>query len=138
VPRGGKRVATPGSSYGNRTDLQQPIAVATGEPYGQRTALEAAQRAMPLQNTTNVPPAGAQANPAAPAPAGGAPAPQAPLPGDQPFMRPTERPNEPVTAGLNAPPNPMTDQVSAQLRALYAQSPNNDLLRLIELRDQGF
>lgn len=71
------------------------------------------------------------------------------LAGQQDFTRPTERPDEPVTAGLPTGPGPgpealgvmsqpQLDEVGQQLRNLYAAAPNNDLLRLIELHDQGY
>lgn len=91
--------------YANRTDLQGrgplPVAAAPGQTYGDRAAQEAAQRSLPMAPTPLAAPA--------PAPGGGSPPapPQAPVgaPPPQPgqagaFLRPTERPNEPVTHGL--------------------------------------
>lgn len=141
MARGGKRTGTPGKNYANRTDMHQPIRVAPGQEYGQTQALENAQRAVPLPQGQA--PGGA-ATPTPPAVA----APPA-LAGAQDFTRATERPDEPVTAGLASGPGPgpevlstmsqpQLDEVGQQLRQLYAASPNNDLLRLIELHDQGF
>ena len=76
---GGIRTGTPGKAYSNRTDMNQnqgstqPIAAAPNQPYGVASAQKAAQRTVPL------------------------PVAAAPI---KPFSRPTERPNEPVTAGL--------------------------------------
>lgn len=131
MPRkaGGKRQGRQGVAYANRSDLnsdrKQAVQVAAGQPYGERAALEQAQRAIPL--------------PAAP-PVSAAPPP--PAPGSfGAFTRPTEVPNEPLTAGLPigpgagpealaSAPNPAGD-VEAQLLAMYRQSPNNDILRLL-------
>ncbi len=139
MPRGGARQGAPGKAYSNRQDMNQPVRVASGQQYGQRQALEQAQKAVPLpqQNT--------------PAPPGNQPSPDmgmAQLPGANPFTRPTERPSEPVTAGLPIGPGPgpealttvapAQDQVGDVLRMLYAQNPNNDLLRLVELHDHGY
>lgn len=128
--RGGVRQGAPGQAYGNRTDLnqnRQPVQAAAGQPYGVRAAQEAAQRAVPL--------------PAAP-PVPVSPPPPAPGTLGQ-FLRPTENPREPLTAGMDLgagpgpealaiAPNPQ-DDVEAQLLALYRQHPNNDLLRLIRV-----
>jgi hypothetical protein len=129
---GGRRQGAPGQAYGNRTDLnqnRQPIRVASGQEYGARQAQVAAQKAVPL--------------PAPPVPA----SPPAPAPGSfGAFLRPTENPNEPLTAGMDigpgpgrnaiaAAPNPASD-VEAQLLALYRQNPNNDILRLLRLTRQ--
>lgn len=81
MPRGGKRQGTPGKGYSNRTDL-------TGN-YDQNMNTAAA--------------GGMVAAP--PTPAG-------PSPEDSPMlMDPTQRPDEPITAGLpiGAGPGPQTD-----------------------------
>jgi len=113
---GGPRVGAPGASYTNRSDLQnaprQPIKAAPNQPYGQRGQQEDAQRAVPLPGQ------------------GGA------------FLRPTERPNEPLTAGMRGGPGPgpealtagvaVSDDVLVQLRALYAAHPYEGLRLLVE------
>lgn len=103
--RGGVRQGTPGTAYGNRTDLNAalPVQAATGQGYGEAGAQQAAQRAIPV--------APQQVSVAAPqAPAQGQPAPttitgQMPTlpsyPGELKFDHPTDRPDEPITAGLN-------------------------------------
>ncbi len=109
-------------------------------PYGAHQAEIQAQQAVPLQNV----PAPGPASPPSPTPAG---MPSSPVQlGD--FTRPTERPTEPVTAGLPMGPGPgpealtsggpAADQIGLQLRSLYQQNPNNDLLRLIQLHDNGY
>lgn len=97
MPRGGRRTGTPGKNYTNRTDLAMnrstlPVMAATGQQYGKATAQREAQRALPMA--------------AAPLPAtGGAPAvsrqvPQQ-MPGQvTPLDAPSQRPGEPVTAGV--------------------------------------
>ena len=87
----------------NRTDLtgdsrsQEPITVAPGQPYGEATAQRNAQREVPIGSTPmptpNVAPT---ASPAQPQPG----------PGELPFLEPTQRPNEPVTAGMASGPGP--------------------------------
>lgn len=126
---GGRRQGTPGQAYGNRTDLnqnRQPIRVASGQEYGARQAQVAAQKAVPL--------------PAPPVPA----SPPAPAPGSfGAFNRPTEFPDEPLTAGLPVGPGAgpeaivapgglsADERVLAELKGLYRANPNRDLARLI-------
>lgn len=124
--RGGRRKATPGASYTNRTDLQsrQPITTAPGQAYGLATQQAQAQAQMPLPGGAAqagpTPVAGAQPSP----PGLGA----GPLPGSLgPLHAPTNRPLEPVTHGLAsgpgggpqvlAPPDPLV-KVAAVLNNL--------------------
>lgn len=110
--RGGRVTPTAGVARPNRTDLQaapspEPISTVPGQGYGDAAAQQVAQRAIPLAGTPT----------AAPAPGGGAAPPigqppaaaQGPYPGELPFTGPTQRPNEPVTAGLNRGPGPGTE-----------------------------
>ena len=104
--RGGARQGTPGQAYGQRTDLNasMPIQTATGQGYGVAAEQRAAQRAIPVAAQ---PVAGATAN--APVPPAQAtpttvsgqisPQPQA-MPGSMLFLHPSDRPEEPVTAGV--------------------------------------
>lgn len=107
MPRGGKRQATPGSSYAQRTDLNTrlPTSTPTGLPYGENQALSNAQRTIPMAPSPA--PAGP---PPAPAPGG---APNLPVPGARPWTRPTERPNEPVTTGVPSGPGPGPEALGA-------------------------
>lgn len=68
--------------------------------------------------------------------------------GQQDFARPSEQPGVPVTAGLASGPGPgpealssltqqQPDIVGAQLKALFTQFPNDDLLRVMALHEQG-
>ena len=121
--------------------MNQPIKVATGLPYGEHQALTQAQQAVPLPNAQSA----ATPPPAAPPAVGpGSPA----LPGQADFTRPTERPTEPVTAGISSGPGPgpevlqsatqpAADLIGAQLQAVFAQFPNDDLLRVMALHQQG-
>ncbi len=123
MARGGVRQGAPGGSYPNRSDLAQGVRVAPGGQYGSGVQSANAQKAMPLP----------QQGPLAP-------------PGSVPFDAPTQRPNEPVTTGLpigeGAGPSALTatadDDVAMKIQALYQQFPNNDLLRLLELHNQGY
>lgn len=141
--RGGARQGTPGRSYQNRTDLQTakiPVQAATGQQYGMHKAQVDAQRAQPMgpSPSPTVPPPAAPAGPSVP---------PAPLPGQVVGLdAPSERPNEPVTAGLpvGAGPGPealapmgLGDQsdVATQLRAIYSRFPNDDLRAVLEQLD---
>ena len=85
----------------------------TGQTYGEAGAQIAAQRAIPLPDTTALPPAAVMGNPT---PAGSLGA----------FDRATERPGEPVTAGapLGAGPGPdvLPPGVSANDPILYLEA----------------
>jgi hypothetical protein len=92
VPRGGKRSGRPGSAYSNRSDLRVPLPAAapTNQPYGQAGRQLAAQQAVPMAPTPLAAAAGGQ--PVAPNPV---------QPGQfGPLDRPTDRPDEPITAGM--------------------------------------
>lgn len=93
--RGGKRRGAPGVAYPNRTDMRQAPRAVPGQPYGEAGAQLRSQAQMPLATTAGV----GQAM--APPPTG------SPLPGELgPLTAPTNRPNEPLTAGLAAGPGP--------------------------------
>ena len=140
---GGARQGQPGKPYPNRQDLRaQKIAVPKSAEYGQGEALRRSQQAVPMAGAPPVrPPAPAGAPAAGPAPA---PAAAAGQPGD--FLRPTERPDEPLTAGApfgpgpGAPTGDMGDPVLAQLQAYYRAFPTQDLADLIEdlMMERGF
>lgn len=104
--RGGPRTGTPGVAYSNRTDLNQPNRLpptaATGQPYGQAKAQLDAQQAIPLQSGPSLPTPPPAAAPDVPY--------QLPQAGD--FLRPTERPDEPVTAGVPVGPGPGPEALS--------------------------
>lgn len=122
---GGVRQGTPGKAYTNRSDLnvsRQPAQAPTGQPYGANKAAMDAQRTIPLPQQAHV----------------------------IPLDAPTQRPDEPVTAGLPSGPGPGPEalmptgalasapdaDMNAQIRALYRAFPNSDLLRLVEALDQ--
>lgn len=120
---GGPREATPGTAYPNRTDLnapKPPILRIPGQGYGEQAAQIAQQQAVPG------PPPGVQ---------GGWEPPPAPTP----LHAPTERPDEPVTAGLATGPGPGPEALGldgrvpllAMLRAAYDAFPSPELLRLL-------
>ena len=122
-------------NYPNRSDLRNPTtkvarAAAKGQAYGEAGKQLASQRVMPIApSPTTVTPQNA-----APRVAPG-------QLGD--FGRPTERPDEPVTAGMNfgAGPNSMEAGVPfvpgrnpaiEELKAIYRMFPNDDLADLID------
>lgn len=121
MPRGGRRRGAPGTAYGNRTDMNKPVPVqaATGQPYGAAKAQLDAQRAVPV-----APP---------PSPPGGM--------GD--FLRATERPGEPLTAGIPSGPGPGPEALNMtgnpdrdELGAIYMQFPSEGLRQLLEAMDE--
>jgi hypothetical protein len=147
MPRGGKRTGTPGASYSNRSDLNRPVTpqAATGQQYGRRAEQMAAQRAMPIA------PPPTDAVPTA-SPPGATPATQGlsalsgPLAGQVvPLDAPSTRPGEPITAGLPVgagagpevlgPLAGMRDEIGAELRAIYARFPTEELRQMIEELD---
>jgi hypothetical protein len=89
--RGGERQGTPGTSYGNRTDLNMPISTVPGQDYGKAAVQQAAQRAVPMSSSPEPSVAQMQSQ---------SPAASLPKPGSLPHLEPTQRPNEPVTTGL--------------------------------------
>lgn len=98
MPRGGKRVGTPGKAYANRTDLggqnvvgprpaatgKVPIQTAPNQAQGNATAQREAQKVIPMGGNAPV------QLPAAPPPS--------PLTS---LFAPTSSPNEPVTTGVD-------------------------------------
>jgi len=120
--------------YSNRTDLQNPTKkvakmAAKGQPYGEAGKQMASQRAVPM----------------APPPTTVAPRRPAPTPGSLgAFDRPTDSPDEPLTAGVDfgpgagseaagVPPMALGDPVLQELLALYRAYPNDDLANLISV-----
>lgn len=88
----------------------QPVTAAPSQEYGSRVAQERAQAVVPLPATPPVP-----------------------------LMAPSQRAQEPVTAGLPMGPGPGPevlpggeDATVAKLRALYALTPSPELRRLLE------
>lgn len=119
--RGGSREGTPGTAYGNRTDLNMPISTVPGQAYGKQTQQREAQSAVPMGQS-----------PVATPPMAQAPKPVT-APGSLPYLDATNRPAEPVTAGLPFGPGPGPEammaprpNVSRQL-ASYADASGSEL-----------
>lgn len=118
MPSGGPRVGRPGVAYPNRTDLNSG-----DRQYGDGVNKQAVRQATPGT------------------PTGG------PLPGQlSPLNAPTDRPGEPVTAGLPMGPGAGPDALTPvptgndalyELRALAARFPDRDLMRLIALAEES-
>lgn len=125
------------ATYSNRTDLQNPASkiaatAAKGQTYGEAGKQIAAQKVVPMGAS----PSDVQKPVVQPGSLGG-------------FNRPTERPNEPVTAGVNAGAGPSyaeaglpqtsdsLDAVVQELNLLYRQFPNDDLANLISSIQYG-
>lgn len=117
--RGGPRSGNPGTAYANRTDLAadtQPVAVPTGQPYGEAGRQESAMRQMGIPDLQ----AQLQA-----------------LPG---LLDPSARPEEPLTAGMPMGPGPGMDPMRGAmresgglglLRRLVAANPSPELFDLL-------
>lgn len=122
--RGGARQGAPGKNYPNRSDMQtgqrtQPVRAASGQPYGVRGQQEALQRAQPLPQ--------------------GAPI--------IPLTAPSQRPSEPITAGMpmGKGPGPEVlpvgstpnneDNIETFFRSLMLQFPSQDIARVIAKLD---
>lgn len=116
MARGGRRAGNKGTAYSNRSDLHQPMppAAPTGLPYGARGQMIASQRAVPMRPAPSPQPA--------PAPQG------APLPGAMPLLRPTERPNEPVTHGLPVGPGAGPEAIQGVGASGFGHSSTADML----------
>lgn len=122
MPSGGARTGSPGAAYPNRADLRtQAVQVAPSTQYGRGARDRAAQESLPL--------------------------PAVPAPGQNSPGLPTQRPDEPVTAGLPFGPGPgpaitapaVGDPTAATIRELYRRSGGDpDLFALvIALERQG-
>jgi len=125
--------------YPNRSDLRGGArANYTGQTYGTATAQEQSQQAVP----PGPPPTDA---------AGGGLMLERPMPGAAGFARPTERPDEPITAGVDIGPGPSSldagirprvlefDDTIMMLQALYQKYPNPGLRKfLMKYANRGF
>jgi len=94
----------PGAGYPNRTDIAaQPVRAAGGQPYGRRGAQEAAQRAVPLPQARELP---------------------------TPLHAPSQRPDEPVTAGI--PVGPGRNSMSVQAGRPIPPGSADDVLMALQ------
>ena len=89
-----------------RTGLNLPISTAPDQPYGEATDQANAQRSVPMG-----------ASPVAPVPVGR----PLPKPGSLPYISPTERPDEPVTSGIDFGPGPGSEALGSQAPDPQAQ-----------------
>jgi hypothetical protein len=123
--------------YPNRSDLRNPAKkmaakAAPGQTYGEAGKQVAAQRAVPMAAPpTDVAPTATPQQPRV-------------APGSMgPLSRPTERPNEPVTAGAPFGPGRTqqlggyigprnSDPILDELRALYATYPSDELADMLD------
>ena len=111
--KGGNVQGKVGTAYGNRSDLnkQEPITTAPGQEYGKRSQQQAAQRSVPMAPPPQAGPAPAAGAPSAPTPSAEPPAPIINGLGKGNaglglWTHPTERPDEPITAGMASGPGP--------------------------------
>ena len=136
--KGGARQGSPGQApRPNRSDLAAsvPVAVAPGQTYGQGVEERRAQQAVPVSQPPG-PPTGA------PVPTSGPPGgdlPQAaqtaqaqgqgPFPGEIPWLHPTQRPHEPVTAGMPTGPGPGPEVLQGIGQMAFQQQNEQGTLR---------
>lgn len=124
MPR--KRLTPTTGANSNRTD--QPVNTPTGQAYGAAKASTDAQKAVPLPNQAGRMEAMLAA------------AQKHPMPRLTGMGAPSERPDEPVQAGLpmGLGPGPealgmnIADNTLQELRAIYLQYPSEDFRELIE------
>ena len=127
MPPGGERTGQPQTAYPRRSDLNagsQPVKSAKSVVQGDRQRRERAQQVMPLPATQGPPPPGSLTS----------------------LTAPTERPDEPITAGLPFGPGPgpgvqyapvNANDALWELRALVARHPNyRDLARIVAAAEQ--
>lgn len=129
---GGTRQGKPGVAHPNRSDLNAPkIARFQNQQYGTQVAQVAQQQAAPP--------------PAVPGPPLRPSVPQQFTPTSVSLQSPTQRPNEPVTAGLATGPGagpealgglPAGSDMVARMQALYAAAPSPSMWRLVLLAEQ--
>jgi hypothetical protein len=132
MPRKGK-----GTSFNNRTDLAMPVTTVPGQEYGRQIAQAQAQKIVPMGPTATPAPAPMPA----PGPASAMPQ-QAPaqqptaFAGGLNWHGPTERPNEPIQAGLPSGPGPGPEvlgigappAIAQTLQSLSTQGRTNSVL----------
>jgi hypothetical protein len=123
TPRQPAAVSGPGA-LSQRTDggAGQPIRAASNQPYGARQATETQQAAAPLASGGGG---------AAPRSTGTVGANGSPLPPIDAFG-PTQRPNEPMTAGLGQEGLYSPDDPDLPIRIMYQLYPHPSLARLLE------
>jgi hypothetical protein len=109
--KGGLRQGTPGTAYGNRTDLNLPKTTVPNQEYGKATQQMNAQSAVPMASSPQSSglPDAAKAQPAV-------------TPGSLPFLHPTDRPNEPITAGINQGPGPGSEAIAPLQKNIVSDS----------------
>jgi len=115
--KGGPRSGNPGTAYTNRTDLAadtQPVAVPTGQPYGEAGRQQAAMSQIGVPDLQGM---------------------LQSMPG---LTDPSQRPEEPLTAGMptgSGPgpmPGPPGKSAAGLLRSMLSVSPDPELWALLE------
>lgn len=120
--KGGPRSGNPGTAYTNRTDLAadtQPVAVPTGQPYGEAGRQQAAMSQIGVPDLQGM---------------------LGSMPG---LTDPSQRPEEPLTAGMPMGAGPGPGMSAAHnndvdiLREMYKMAPTEELRRMIERLDRS-
>ena len=114
-------------------ETKLPVTTATNQQYGMRAAQRASQKAVPMSKSpTGEPSKIVRIKPGS----------------LTPLSAPTDRPNEPITAGANfgpgpnalqanIPTGPSGDDTLDELRAIFALYPNTDLALLIDYYERN-
>lgn len=123
------RTRQPSATGGARTDMQdgsQPVRVATGQPYGERKALEGAQQAVPLPREGSSPASRMR------------PAPRRPGVPKMLGKHGSLRPDQPISAGrdkFSGQGVPVSRQVLTQALETIIRSSDVVPVGLMQLRD---
>lgn len=118
---------SPPGALSKRTDTgpSKPT-LPTGQPYGSRQNLEQFQQSGPMATSQPLP---------GPTAGGGTPPTQPPPAATLDPFAPTQRPNEPITAGIPHGPGPnggiLPPDPMEYLRAIYAVNQNPDILEVL-------
>lgn len=133
--RGGKRAGTPGTAYANRSDLREPVSTVPNQTYGEAAQQQSAQHSVPMAPTQaeGVSPISSVPVPSPPtartqhalAAQGNPPG---VLPGQLQFDGPTQRPGEPVTAGLTSGAGPGPEALTGVGQAGFGHANTAQLL----------
>lgn len=107
-----------------RKSGEQPVRVPTGGDFGARKQLESMQQAFPLPATTG------GGTPSSPSAGGGGPVPTEVQRPD--IFGPSQRPDEPVSAGAMGQVGLLPDDPAEFLRAVYLAHPTPGVRRLLE------
>ena len=109
--------------------MREPISTVPNQTYGEAAQQQAAQRAVPMAPSAAPAPSQMPAPPGAQDQHAAANQPQGQVyPGELPWTGPTQRPNEPVTAGLPTGPGPGPEALTGVGAAGFGHASTAQLL----------